>query len=357
LESRVLKKKRISRKSRAVECAALGLHVVPMHTIVDEGCCSCGADPHCPRPGKHPITRHGVKDATIDHEQIDDWWTEHPDANIGIATGQQSGIVVLDIDPRNGGTETLQRLEKDLGPLPPTVTSNTGGGGQHRIFEYPNFAVRKDSAGKLLGPGVDVLSDGCIIVAPPSRHASGNRYRWEEGKSFCDLKPAPLPEDWLAKLRNENKPAPQDMRQDKTVVLEGQRNSYLTSFAGTLQRSGASPEAITAALMAENAAKCSPPLESAEVEKIVTSVSKYPAAQLGDGADAAEGLMQLVLDQYFDGGKHLMLSTDGRFWHYDIRLWRVVPDQWVHGKVLETIRRNPVKNQKTASLLGQSSPC
>ena len=120
-----------------------------------------------------------------------------------------------------------------------------------------------------------------------------------------------------------------------------------------LFNAGASRETITSALMAENAAKCTPPLDITEVEKIVASVSKYPAAQLGDGADAAEALMQLVLDQHFNGGNHLMLSTDGQFWHYDVRLWRVVPVQWVHGKVLETIRKNPVKNQKTASLLGQ----
>jgi putative DNA primase/helicase len=63
--------------------------------------------------------------------------------------------------------------------------------------------------------------------------------------------------------------------------------------------------------------------------------------------------MQLVLDRHFNGGKHLMLPTDGRFWHYDGRLWRVVQDQWVSGKVLEVIQSNPVKNQKTASLLGQ----
>jgi hypothetical protein len=93
-----------------------------------------------------------------------------------------------------------------------------------------------------------------------------------------------------------------------------------------------------------------PPLDAAEVETIVASITKYPAARLGDGADAAEGLMQLVLDRHFDGGKHLMLSTDGQFWQYDVRLWRVVPDQWVSGQVLETIKENPVKNQKTASL-------
>ena len=100
----VLKKKKISRKSRALEYAPLGLRVVPMHTIED-GHCSCEAVSDCPRPGKHPITRHGVNDATTDDEQIVKWWTEHPNANIGIAAGRASRILVLDIDPRNGGTE------------------------------------------------------------------------------------------------------------------------------------------------------------------------------------------------------------------------------------------------------------
>ena len=121
------------------------------------------------------------------------------------------------------------------------------------------------------------------MVAPPSRHLSGNRYRWEEGKSFRDLKPAPLPEPWLDRLRGnaaaqsdaDNAPA-----QPAELVPEGQRNTHLTSLAGTLHRSGASPKAITAALMAENMAKCTPPLDSSEVEEIVASVSKYPPPSL-----------------------------------------------------------------------------
>jgi P4 family phage/plasmid primase-like protien len=136
------------------------------------------------------------------------------------------------------------------------------------------------------------------------------------------------------------------------LISEGRRNTYLTSFAGTLQRSGASLEALSAALAAENLAKCVPPLDIAEVQSIVASVTRYPAVPVDDG-DAAERLMQLVIDRHFNGGKHLMLSTDGWFWHYDGRLWRVVQDQWVSGKVLEIIQGNPVKNQKTASLLSQ----
>jgi putative DNA primase/helicase len=201
-----------------------------------------------------------------------------------------------------------------------------------------------------------LAATGHATVAPPSRHASGKRYRWEEGKSPKDIEPATLPQTWLDRLRGNTEverapdtaPTPAE-----GLVLEGHRNSYLTSIAGTMQRSGASPEALAAALAAENRVKCSPPLDTAEVEKIVASVTQYPASPIGDGADAAEGLMHLVLDRYFRGGKHLMLSTDGRFWHYDVRLWRPVQDQWVAGKVLETIQGNPVKNQKTASVLSQ----
>ena len=353
----VLKKKKIPRKSRVLEYAALDLRVVPMHTIED-GHCSCEVGSDCPRPCKHPTTRHGVNDATTDHEQIANWWTDHPYANIGIAAGRVSGILVLDIDPRNGGTETLQRLEKELGPLTTTVTSNTGGGGEHRIFQYPNFAVRKDSAGKLLGPGVDVLSDGCIMVAPPSRHASGDRYRWEEGKSFRDLRPAPLPEPWLDRLRG-NTAAQRDAdsapAQAAELVPQGQRNNYLTSLAGTLQRRGASSEAITAALMAENAAKCSPPLVSSEVEAIVASISRYPSPTLSQRGDAAETLVQVLLDRQFAGGKLLILGTDGRFWHYSGKLWEPVPAKWIDGRILETLRTSPVQTSATsASLLRQA---
>ena len=108
---------------------------------------------------------------------------------------------MLDIDPRNGGAKSLKRLKKELGPLPDTITAITGGGGRHLIFKHPSFPVRKDTTGKLLGPGVDILSDGCIMVAPPSRHASGKRYRWAEGKSPKDIEPATLPETWLDRLR------------------------------------------------------------------------------------------------------------------------------------------------------------
>ena len=306
-----MKKKPISRKSRALRYARLGLHVVPLHTIV-AGHCSCNDGSDCSRPGKHPITRHGVKDATTKRSQIRNWWTASPNANIGIATGRESGIIVLDIDPRNGGDKNLERVKARLGSLPETVTALTGGGGRHFIFKYPAFAVRKDTSGKKFGKGMDVLSDGCIMVAPPSRHASGKRYRWKEGNSYRDLEPAKLPKAWLNRLRR-NGPAESGSAsppaQRDGQVPEGQRNTHLTSLAGTLQRGGASPETIAAALIAENKAKCTPQLERSEVEKIVASIAKYPPTSLfGDGADAAERLMQ----QVFGGAGNVITSVPAR---------------------------------------------
>jgi len=82
--------------------------------------CSCG-HPDCPDTGKHPRTKHGLKDATTDE-------------NIGSATGRRSGIAAIDEDPRHGGDVELARLEGAHGALPATPEQLTGGGGRHIVF-------------------------------------------------------------------------------------------------------------------------------------------------------------------------------------------------------------------------------
>jgi hypothetical protein len=58
-----------------------------------------------------------------------------PDASIGLATGQSSGVVVLDIDGAEGEA-TLKALEEQYGPLPETLSVTTGRG-RHLYFEVP----------------------------------------------------------------------------------------------------------------------------------------------------------------------------------------------------------------------------
>lgn len=93
--------------------ASLRWPVLQIHTLRADGRCSCGHY-DCRSPGKHPIITHGFKDASIEPQQIRTWWERWPDANIGIATGALSGLVVVDIDPRNGGDESYAKLQQEL---------------------------------------------------------------------------------------------------------------------------------------------------------------------------------------------------------------------------------------------------
>lgn len=181
-------------KRAALWYAEHGSPVVPLHFMKD-GRCSCGKV-RCQSPGKHPMTKHGPKDASRDRNQLKVWWDHSPEANVGVQTGADSGVVVVDVDPRHGGDESLAELVRDHGELPATVEALTGGGGRHLVFKHPGGTVRNRSN---MRPGIDVRGDGGYIVAPPSNHASGGQYRWREGHGPHETTPVEMPA-WLLAL-------------------------------------------------------------------------------------------------------------------------------------------------------------
>jgi predicted P-loop ATPase len=128
----------------------------------------------CRPRDKRPATKHGFKDATTEKGVLVQAWAANPEANLGVATGSVSGIVVLDVDPRNGGDKNLAELERVHGPLPETATVATGGGGRHFYFSAPMGTVPSGD----LAPGVEIKADGRYVIAPPSVHPSGEQYRW-----------------------------------------------------------------------------------------------------------------------------------------------------------------------------------
>lgn len=223
---------------------------------------------------KSPATRHGFKDAMIDPSDLRALWAERSASGIGVRTGAESGIVVLDID--RGGRESLSALVETHSPLPATVEASTGGGGTHLYFKHRGNPV-PNSAAKL-GPGLDVRGDGGYVVAPPSPHPSGRSYAWMEGHSPEDIAVAEMP-DWLADLLEAPKTsaAAAPTRSYPESIPEGRRNSTLTSLAGSLRRSGLSPAAIGSALLTTNEERCAPPLKDAEVERIAASADRWPA--------------------------------------------------------------------------------
>jgi hypothetical protein len=183
----------------ALSYAAAGYAVFPVHTPHPEtGGCSCAGGGPCkaksgPKPGKHPRTMKGVKDATRDEATIRKWWRWWPDANIGLATGAPSGVDALDIDPAHGGSESIAALIEKYGDLPETSGALTGGGGYHDLFRYDPARPFKNSVSDL-GKGLDVKTTGGYIIVAPSLHVSGKRYEWRDLKSI-----PPWPE-WLVEL-------------------------------------------------------------------------------------------------------------------------------------------------------------
>jgi hypothetical protein len=129
----------------------------------------------CEPGGKRPLTYSGFWDATTDPRRIRGWWGRWPTANVGVPTGERSDLLVLDVDPRGDGFESLAVLERKNGPLPKTSRARTGGGGVHVFFRYPAGETVRNSAGTL-GSGLDVRGEGGYVVVPPSRTQSA--YEW-----------------------------------------------------------------------------------------------------------------------------------------------------------------------------------
>lgn len=253
----------------------MGWAVLPLHSIVN-GKCSCHQPPGKCNPGKHPRTPNGVTGATTDIAQISRWWAIWPDANIGVATGEISGIVAVDIDLGHNGSESLEALEGTHGKLPDTVHALTGGGGSHYIYRYPAGRRIGNTAGKL-GEGIDTRGNGGYIVVSPSNHLSGRTYEWELSSRPGEQEIAPLPA-WVIGIISTRV---QSNGTTGTVIPEGQRNAVLTSLAGSMRRRGQTKESIFAALMVENEKRCAPPLLTDEVEDIARSVVRYtPEATL-----------------------------------------------------------------------------
>lgn len=248
---------------------------------------------------KIPLTPRGFHNATIDTKQLEDWWLREPQAGVGIATGSPSQLIVVDIDPRNGGTESLMLLEAKHGALPETVECVTGGGGRHLYYALPPDVVYTSAKP---WAGIDLKSDGGYVCAPFTTHESGLRYHWKDGHDpdASEIAPAPV---WILETLVSRKAKDAADAQERSgtdrVIPEGQRSDSLTSLAGTMQRRGMTYESILRALLAENQARCHPPLDDAEVVTIVTSVSRYQPdsdAAPGVSKDAVEGRVLQFLD-------------------------------------------------------------
>lgn len=140
--------------------------------------------------------------ATTDPAAITRLWGEQfPDANVGVSCGP-SDLVVVDVDPRHGGQDTLGSLFLQHGDAwTRTVTARTGGGGTHYYFRAhgKRYADTVGAPACGIGSGIDSRAAGGFVVAPHSLHATGNRYTWDPGYGPADHLILSLP-PWLGTL-------------------------------------------------------------------------------------------------------------------------------------------------------------
>jgi len=248
-------------KEAALQYAKMGLAVFP---LVEKD--------------KHPLTKNGFKDATTDPRKIEEWWSIHPRANVGIATGQMSGgIVAIDIDVdkevgKDGYHVWLKWCKDNFLVLPDSWLSITGRGGYHLI--YKSLFPVESKIGWL--QDVDVRADGAYIVAPPSVHPNGSHYQWEQSPdeweliTTDDIDVEYVMNSIIAASNTTNEPL-----KVPDEIPEGHRDEIMFKLACKYQAMGMSDEVMLLALLKENELRCKPPLTEKEIKQKVKQAQKY----------------------------------------------------------------------------------
>lgn len=204
-------------------------------------------------------------------EQIRSWFTQFPNANIAVATGAVSGIVVIDIE-----------REGSPAGYPATVSSRTGGGGWHLYYKHPGIRIKNSV--RDLAPFTDVRGDGGYVVLPPSLHASGERYEWSVLPWDGDF--TELTDDLVAKLR-EGPTNPERTNWStvpNTTINEGERNNMAAKVAGKILydlEPGLWEMVGWTGLQTWNENNCRPPLPLRELRSVFESIAQMHSTSDG----------------------------------------------------------------------------
>lgn len=240
-----------------------------------------------PLKGKAPLTAHGYKDASRNPSRVTAMFNASPAATgYGIATGQASGIVVVDVDGPEGVAEAERRgLRSEY----VVKTGRPDGDGWHIYLSIPKGLKLRSCR---IAPGLELKAEGCYVVGPGSRHPGGGRY-----KVVKDGEPSPAPE-WVKEPDHCVRPS---RRRETSMVggeasgpiHEGSRNQTLFFMALDRKDQAKSREEVLGELLNINEARCSPALAESEVSAIVKSAFRYPLRGKRTPPEVLEVLEQL----------------------------------------------------------------
>lgn len=230
---------------------------------------------------KRPATKNGFKDASNDILKVNELFAFNR-CNVGVVTGVENNIAVIDVDPKNGGIESFEKLKREFNLPTDTLTVETGSGGLHLYYKI--YGPTKSRINIL--PGIDIKADGGYIVAPPSVHPCGKEYKFisEGNPEFSDLRTFPIE---VIKAVDEFKKRTK-IKKDKSIkenekdfnnydfIQEGGRHNHLVAKLGFLRGKNISRETIFKKLHEENLNMCKLPLPKEEVNQIFESIKERP---------------------------------------------------------------------------------
>ncbi len=223
-------------------------------------------------------------------EQIIEWYQKNSQANIAVITGKLSGIMAIDIDPRNGGTD---EDFKDI----KTVRVKTGGGGYHYYFQYEGSIINQKS----IKPGIDLKTEGGFVIAPPSIHESDNSYEWIVSPSEIEIVPLPqFVKDWINAVKPDSHNNISNWDTNKlNGVSEGSRNNVAASIAGKLLRSFKQEdwENVGWPLLQGWNLKNKPPLSENELRTTFESIAKREGLKSNRGTETPDGTSQPLISE------------------------------------------------------------
>ena len=260
----------ISLVETALAIAATGIPVFP-----------CNTD-------KKPLTERGFKNASTDPDSIRKWF-RNPEAKlIGVPTGERSDVDIMDLDPRHGSDAWR---EANIANLPETRIHQTGGGGEHWVFQHHDGV--RNSAGKI-AQGVDVRGEGGYAIWPGSPGYT----------VISDAEPADWPAWLLVQALREEKPKterPTFTPKQRTDQLDKRHQGFVNKLLDNVR---AAPDGQKHDVLLRNARAIGGILQAAGFSEsdahawligaLPASVEDWPAAE----ATATDGLRHGMLDPF-----------------------------------------------------------
>jgi len=285
----------------------------------------------CKSNGKSPLISGWQEKASSDKEVIENWWKQYPDANVGVVTGKDANLVVVDVDVKNnaGGMESVRQLQNECGEFD-TRTVRTPSGGLHYYFSYPQGVDTLKNRGNLM-PGIDIRADGGLVIAPGSS-INGKAYEFEdEAKEIVEL-PQKLLEILTSDRRThkEYEIAASDVI---SGVEQGNRNNSIFRLASKL-RGDDIPRDIAASQIVLAAQNCTPPLSKAEALRCFESAYSLYQPNPKNPTDAGNALRLVKLF-----GSNIRYVYEFNSWIYwDGLRWLTDNDGYMYRLAKETAR-------------------